>query len=283
MSVDKTQFLNCQVPLQPIHTQWLSDSGVKLDMLRLDLLDSQVSGNKWYKLKQNLKAAREQGKNTILSFGGVWSNHIHALAAAGNRFGFSTIGVIRSEPIKEHGRLTLTLEDAVKWGMTLRFLSRSDYRKKNDPEFLNRLMEHFGLQYKNVHLVPEGGSNDLGIKGCEEIFFAGDIQSDVYNEVWLACGTGVTLSGIALSADAQSPTTHIKGVAVLKGADFLRNDINRFTHRPLDNWTLLTEYHHGGYARTSKELLAFMQYFEQETGITLDPVYTGKAMFALYC
>ncbi|WP_299732900.1 pyridoxal-phosphate dependent enzyme [uncultured Endozoicomonas sp.] len=282
MNTEYLDTLNQPVPLEPVSTDWLHDAGVRLDMLRLDQLDPLVSGNKWYKLKHNLSAAKVQEKATILSFGGAWSNHIHALAAAGHRFGLSTIGVIRGEPIEEHGHLSSMLTDAASWGMTLRFLSRSDYRNKNDPEVIQQLLSRFGLRKEDVYIVPEGGSNSLGVMGCQEILSASQIPSNHYDEVWLACGTGATLSGVALAANDRLPGTRVMGVAVLKGADFLKNDIHHFTKNSLDNWTLLTDYHHGGYARTSKELLAFIRSFEQETGILLDPVYTGKLMFALY-
>ncbi len=282
MVVESISSLERPVPVQPVHTEWLTRAGVTLDMLRLDELDAEISGNKWYKLKHNLVHAQAQGKTTVLSFGGAWSNHIHALAAAGPRFGMATVGVIRGEP---SAGLTATLTDAQRWGMQLQYLSRADYRRKNDPELIARLLAESGLSAEQVHIVPEGGSNLLGVAGCRDILGAGAVSPTDYDEIWLACGTGATLAGIALTASEMMPDTPakkvIKGVAVLKGADFLRADIDRHTQQALANWTLLSDYHHGGYARTTGELRLLITSFEQETGILLDPVYTGKVLFAL--
>ena len=262
--------------VQPVNTSWLRKAGVVLDMLRLDALDPHISGNKWYKLKYNLLAAQKAGKSTILSFGGAWSNHIHALAAAGNRFGLATVGVIRGE------QQTAMLLDAAHWGMRLHFLSRSDYRQKNDPAFQAALLSTLGLTTQNVHIVPEGGSNRLGVQGCRDILPLASAALADYDEIWLACGTGATLAGLALAAAEQRPHTAIKGVAVLKGGAFLCHDIHRYTHQSLDNWSILTDYHHGGYAQTSPALLEFINAFEGETAIPLEPVYTGKVMYALW-
>ena len=278
MVIESFASLDRPVPVQPICTEWSEQAGVTLDMLRLDELDPEIGGNKWYKLKHNLIHAREQGKTTVLSFGGAWSNHIHALAAAGHRFGIATVGVIRGEPSAEP---TATLIDARRWGMQLQYLTRADYRRKNDPDLIDWLLGRAGLVPEQVHIVPEGGSNRLGVSGCQGILAAGRVLPGSYDEIWLACGTGATLAGIALTASETMPDTRVKGVAVLKGADFLRADIDRHTQRALSNWTLLTDYHHGGYARTTDALRSLILSFEQETGIPLDPVYTGKVLFAL--
>nr|MDT0250154.1 pyridoxal-phosphate dependent enzyme [Endozoicomonas sp.] len=278
MVFESIDTLDKPVPVQPVATEWLNRAGVSLDILRLDQLDPEISGNKWYKLKHNLLLAKKQGKSIVLSFGGAWSNHIHALAAAGHRFGLSTIGVIRGEPVE---LLSATLADAVNWGMQLHYLSRSDYRRKHEPLFLAHLLSQSGLSENEVHLVPEGGSNPSGVLGCREILAAGGIAPGQYDEIWLACGTGATLAGISLAASDELPGTQVKGVAVLKGADFLRHDIHQHIGQPLNNWSLLTDCHHGGYARTTNELLTFIKAFEDETAVALDPVYTGKVMFAI--
>ncbi|USE38828.1 1-aminocyclopropane-1-carboxylate deaminase/D-cysteine desulfhydrase [Endozoicomonas sp. SCSIO W0465] len=279
MVCESINVLDKTVPVQSVHTGWLYEAGVSLDMLRLDQLDPGISGNKWYKLKHNLIAAQQGGKSSILSFGGAWSNHIHALAAAGHRFGMSTIGIIRGEPGKS---LSATLSDAVNWGMQLHFLSRSDYRRKTEHGFLNHLLSQLGLSAQDVHVVPEGGSNFLGVQGCRDILAAGGVSAGSYDEIWLACGTGATLSGVALAAAKDMPEVQVTGVAVLKGGDFLRNAIDNHTIQSLPNWRLLTDCHHGGYARTTKALLSFIKSFENETAIPLDPVYTGKVMFAIW-
>ncbi|WP_419835535.1 1-aminocyclopropane-1-carboxylate deaminase/D-cysteine desulfhydrase [Endozoicomonas atrinae] len=279
MVFESIDVLDKPVPVQSVNTQWLYETGVSLDILRLDELDPEISGNKWFKLKHNIIEAQRGGRSTILSFGGAWSNHIHALAATGHRFGMPTIGIIRGEPGES---LSATLTDAVNWGMQLHYLSRSDYRRKNEVVFLHHLLHQLGLPAQEVHVVPEGGSNSLGVQGCCEILAAGGASLGSYDEIWLACGTGATLSGVALAASKDMPETRVTGVAVLKGGDFLRNDIDKHTIQSLDNWRLLTDYHHGGYARITKELLAFIKSFESETAIPLDPVYTGKVMFAIW-
>ncbi len=278
MVVESISSLDRQVPVQPVCTQWLAEAGVTLNILRLDELDPEISGNKWYKLKHNLMHAKAQDKTTVLSFGGAWSNHIHALAAAGHRFGMATIGVIRGEP---SAGLTATLADAQRWGMQLQYLTRAEYRRKNDSELIPRLLAESGVSAEQVHVVPEGGSNLLGVVGCRDILAAGAVSPGDYDEIWLACGTGATLAGTALTASETMPDARVKGVAVLKGADFLRADIGRHTRQALSNWTLLTDYHHGGYARTTEALRLLITSFEQETTIPLDPVYTGKVLFAL--
>ena len=278
MAFESIELLAKRVPVQSVKTRWLYETGVSLDILRLDLLDPEISGNKWYKLKHNLIAAQQGGKSAILSFGGAWSNHIHALAAAGHRFGMPTIGVIRGEPGESP---SATLTDAVNWGMQLYYLSRSDYRRKNEAVFVNHLLHQLGLSARDVHVVPEGGSNLSGVQGCREILADGGVTAGSYDEIWLACGTGATLSGVALAAAKEMPQTQVTGVAVLKGGDFLRGDIHHYTRQALANWTLLTDYHHGGYARTTEALLSFIKSFEMETAIPLDPVYTGKVMFAI--
>ena len=266
--------LNRSLPVHSARPSWLSGTGVEIDVLRLDLLHPDISGNKWFKLKHNIAEAQRQGINTVLSFGGAWSNHIHALSAAGHHLGLKTIGVIRGERV---ANLSNTLRDAENWGMQLQFITRKQYREKHQNEFRSELLQTLGLPAEKVWWVPEGGNNALGAKGCQEILAAGQINPDDYQHIWLACGTGATLAGIACSAGK----TLVTGIPVLKGGDYLGEDITHYTFGHSSNWRLLTEYHCGGYAKTTPELLEFIQNVEQETGIPLDPVYTGKAMLAL--
>ncbi len=262
------------VPVSSISTHWLEENNVTLDVLRLDQIHPEISGNKWYKLKNNLKLAIDQSIPNIVSFGGAWSNHIHALAAAGKHFQINTTGIIRGERSEN---LSDTLKDAEAWGMQLFFISRSDYRRKNDPVFLGELLRALSLEADKCLVVPEGGGNEQGVRGCQDILTSGQIDSSRYDEIWLACGTGATLAGIARSA----PETLVQGVAVLKGGDFLNQDIRQFVDGCSDKWQLTTKYHFGGYARNTAELLDFIDVFESDTGITLDPVYTGKLFLAL--
>lgn len=255
---------------------------MSLQILRLDLLHPQLSGNKWYKLRLNLQAAKELGHNTVLSFGGAYSNHLHALAAAGRMQGLKTIGVVRGGPV-EPSNATLTF--ALQQGMELYHVTRADYRNKSSPVFLARLQERFG----DFFLIPEGGANVAGVQGCAAIAEllswsapAAATSSTAERVVALACGTGTTLAGLLIG---RREDYRIFGVAALQG-DFLENDVRMALQRcgvaDPGNWRITQEWHGGGYARFSPELLDFIQGFQQRTGIPLEPVYTGKLLLGLY-
>lgn len=263
--------------LDPIDDPVLRERNIDLRMLRLDRIHPQISGNKWYKLKLNLLAAQSQAAYTILSFGGAYSNHLVALAAASKLSGLRCIGVIRGEAPKV---LNPALRFAQQQGMTLHFVSRSDYRNKEDPEFIELLEQRFG----NFYLIPEGGSNLLGIKGCAEI--ADHLcwqRKDSPHLVLMACGTAATLTGVvsALPSDCEAI-----GVSVLKGPDSLSPQVNSWLHAlgctPAARWSINTQFHHGGYGKTNPALNDFMMAFEARTGIALEHVYTGKMMWGLY-
>jgi len=247
----------------------LKSKGIHLDVKREDLLHPVISGNKFRKLKYNLKYARERGSNIILTFGGAYSNHILATACAGSENGFQTIGVIRGEELKEKWKENPTLVEAHAYGMQFRFISRAEYRKKEDAIWL----QHFLKGQHDVYVIPEGGSNSLGIKGCEEILLPSD---KAYDHICCAVGTGGTLAGIINSSD---PGQHIIGFPVLQSAGTAK-DIRNFTSQ--SNWTLEYSYHFGGYAKTSPLLIHFMNSFKENTGILLDPVYTAKLFFGIF-
>ncbi|OED46124.1 hypothetical protein ACH42_04065 [Endozoicomonas sp. (ex Bugula neritina AB1)] len=274
MEYASIESLNHLLPVQSVHCSWLSNTRVEVDILRLDLLHPDISGNKWFKLKHNIIEARRQGMNTLLSFGGAWSNHIHALSAAGKHLGMSTIGVIRGERSKT---LSDTLKDAEQWGMRLHFVTRKAYREKQTELFRQQIFQELELPSGSVWWVPEGGNNALGAKGCEDILASGDINPKHYQQIWLACGTGATLAGVAHSAKH----TLVTGIPVLKRGEYLKEGINQYISGRSRNWRLLTEHHCGGYAKVTPELSSFITGFERETNIPLDPVYTGKAMLAL--
>ena len=265
-----------RVPLSPVITDWLQSYNIHLDILRLDNLHPIISGNKWFKLKNHLVCARDAGCKMVLSFGGAWSNHIHALAAAGKVLGFETIGVIRGE---QPPRLSPTLQDAVDWGMRLHFVSRFDYREKHSPEFQKRTLKVLGLNAQDVWIVPEGGSGELGVKGCEDILISASVDTNDYDQIWLAAGTGATAAGVIRSV---SGNTFVQVVAALKGAGWMQQDIQGFLPKGIQNWSLDTDSHCGGYAKTTPDLLAFIKAFALDTGIPLEPVYTGKVLLALY-
>ncbi|CAM3490313.1 1-aminocyclopropane-1-carboxylate deaminase/D-cysteine desulfhydrase [Parendozoicomonas haliclonae] len=277
MNIELWNALNrSDLPVQNVGLSWLQRKNIQLDILRLDLLHHEISGNKWYKQKGHLEHAFAHGYSTALSFGGAWSNHIHALAASGHHLGFSTIGVIRGERAEN---LSLTLQDAERLGMRLHFVSRKDYREKHTEEFQNQLLADLGVSASDVWIVPEGGSGALGVKGCEDILPAGRINPTDYQQIWLAAGTGATTAGVIRSAPES---VEIHGVAVLKGADWMAGDVAQHLPEGRTGWQIETEYHCGGYGKTTPDLLSFIRFFEEESGIPLDPVYTGKMMLGLF-
>ncbi len=227
-----------------------------------------VSGNKYRKLKYNLHQAKIENQKILLTFGGAYSNHIAAVAYAGKENGFKTIGVIRGDELADKIASNPTLKFAQECGMKFEFVTREDYRFKNQLDFLEQLKQKFGSFY----LVPEGGTNALAIKGCEEILTPDD---SVFDYVACAIGTGGTISGIINSA---LPHQKVLGFPALKG-DFLQDEIRNFVQN--ENWEILTDYHFGGYGKVNDELIEFINYFFEKTTIPLDPVYTGKMVFGI--
>ena len=254
---------------QNINLEQWSDKGLLVEMKREDLLHPDISGNKYRKLKYNLKEALSQNHSTILTFGGAYSNHIAATAAAAKLAGLRSIGVIRGEELKEKLDRVLqenpTLRFAHDQGMSLEFISREEYRKKN--------VDNFRLKYGDFTVLPEGGTNELAVKGCEEILSNKDSDFDC---VTVCCGTGGTISGIIRSS---GPSQRIIGFPAMKGGSFLEGEIAQFTEK--SNWELNCDWHFGGYAKVTENLITFINDFKDQTGIALDPVYTGKMMFGL--
>lgn len=259
-----------KITVQPLSLFSFAD--VKVDMLRLDLLHEEISGNKWFKLKYNLEQARREKKGTILTFGGAWSNHIAATAAACDALGWKSIGIIRGDELRSDSSFTLL--QAQRHGMQLHFISRQQYRDKENKEFTDFLNKKFGDPY----IIPEGGSNDLGIKGCREILSF--CEPEKYTHICCAVGTGATLAGII---ESSSPLQQILGFAALKNADYLRDKIeNQLTEKAKNNsWKLMTEYHLGGFAQKTEQLMRFMKDFYDTDKIQLDFVYNAKMMFGI--
>lgn len=258
-------------PIQKIDTCVARTEDVELSVLRLDLVHPVISGNKWFKLKYNLEAAKRENLDTILTFGGTYSNHIYATAAAGNLFGFKTIGVIRGE---ETLPLNSTLEFATSQGMQLIYIDRQTYRQRNSETLHQELYARFG----KVFIIPEGGCNLDGVRGCREII-SQDFEFDV---ACIACGTGTTLAGVALSLNDKQ---RVIGFPVLKGGDFLKHDVESLLGQYQDfksiSWELICNYHFGGYAKVNSELLRFACEFEQVHDIPLDYVYTAKMFYGV--
>ncbi len=253
-------------PLQILTSDAFERVGVEVAILREDLLHPEISGNKFRKLKYNLLEAQRLGYTKLLTFGGAYSNHIAALAMAGKIHHFKTLGIIRGEEIKDKIAQNPTLFSASQNGMQFEFITREAYRNKDTPAFLEQL----AIDYPDYYVVPEGGTNELAIRGCEEI-----LTPDLHNfdYISIAIGTGGSCAGVLKSTQ---PHQTVLGFPVVKGIDF-SEIIRNFT--PKQNYKLVTDYHFGGYGKVSDELIVFINQFKKEHQIPLDPLYTGKMVY----
>jgi len=263
--------------LQLIPHAAASSRGVRLLLWRDDLLNPDLPGNKARKLKYNLQAARAQGHTRLLTFGGAYSNHLAAVAAAGRLHGFETVGLVRGE---EHSPLNPTLARCAADGMQLHYLDRTTYRQRAEPAFLAEMQQTYGPAY----LLPEGGTNTLALRGVAELI--GELRQHTdFDVVAVAAGTGGTLAGLALGLAEASYPARALGIAALRGADFLRTEIDGLTQaatgQALTNYELHLNYHFGGYAKLPPELRTFIEGFEANFGVLLDPIYTSKLLFGL--
>lgn len=247
----------------------------KIHLARLDLLPSPAGGNKWFKLKYNLLEAERLDVKQLITFGGAYSNHLYASAEAADYFGFRSIGIVRGE---EHVPLNDTLQHCANKGMQLFYMSREEYRKKSEPDFVQRWMHE--KRIPNGYLIPEGGSNTWAVKGVQELVDMLPYDTDI---IVTACGTGGTMAGLIAGAKNHQ---EVWGFPALKGAGFLKNDIqlllSEYPGASDKKWKLLLDYHLGGYAKLPDELLPFIQKFRKEQGIILDPTYTSKLLFGLF-
>ncbi len=257
-----------QTQNQKVDLPILKEKQISLYIKREDLIHPLISGNKYRKLKYNILTAKENHQNTLLTFGGAYSNHIAATAFAGKKHGIKTIGIIRGEELKEKWQNNATLCLAKEHGMHFKFISRQAYKTKDTPEFVKKLKAEF----KDFYLLPEGGSNSLAVQGCEEILTSKD---SVFNVITSAVGTGGTIAGII---NSTITTQKVIGFPALKG-NFLQEDIRKFVTKI--NWELQNKYHFGGYGKVSPELIKFINTFKKETNIPLDPIYTGKMVYGL--
>ncbi|MEB6608127.1 1-aminocyclopropane-1-carboxylate deaminase/D-cysteine desulfhydrase [Aeromonas sanarellii] len=261
--------LSLPSPLHRIHHPLLDARDVRLWCKRDDLIHPTLSGNKWRKLKYHLERARSQGKTHILSFGGAYSNHIHALAAAGFRLGLRTTGIIRGEAATVSNA---TLSAARGWGMDLVFVDRQIYRRRQDPDWLARFEDEDTL------IVPEGGSSPLAIPGVAELVTELPFSPDLWV---LPCASGGTLAGLIAGKRERE---RILAIAVLKGGGFLHDEVCRLhpAAATTQGWHIALDHHDGGYARFSQALWQWVQDFSAQTGLPLEPIYSGKAMWGLF-
>lgn len=256
-------------PIQRLEDPLLDTKKIELHVKRDDLLHPEVSGNKWRKLKYNLHSVFSNQLKGIITFGGAFSNHIYSTAAACHLAGIDAIGFIRGE---ENIPLNSTLAFASDKGMTLNYLSREKYRDKSDPTFLKNLE----TQYPDYLIVPEGGANHLGLKGCQELGLQLQSEADI---ICCAVGTGNTLAGII---NGLQQNQRAIGISVLKNGGFLNHDIENWLNTTTCPWQLELNYHFGGYAKIQKELVSFMDEFEMKYNIPLEPIYTAKLFFGLF-
>ena len=256
-------------PLVPYQTIPVAGD-ISITVKRIDQVHPTISGNKWFKLKYNLIEAKRLGYSQLLSFGGAYSNHIYALAHAASEFGFDSIGIIRGAELADKP-LNPTLTMARSLGMQLKFISRSDYRRKHTPEFLAELQD----SYPSAYIIPEGGTNTLAVKGCEEILSEQDKRE--FDTIACAVGTGGTFAGLI---NASQPEQKLLGFSALKG-DFLINDIKQWANNEKQNWTLNPEDKFGGYGKFNDELLTFIADVKARFNLPLEPIYTGKAFYRL--
>ena len=255
-------------PIQEIQDQAIFTAGVRLFIKREDLNHPYVSGNKWWKLKYNLSEALRLKKNTLLTFGGAYSNHIYATAAAAREVSLKAVGIIRGE---EQTSVNPVIQFARRTGMELHFISREEYRRKNEYDFIKSFKKDFGDYY----LIPEGGSNELAVAGVKE--FATGLIGD-FDYICCPVGTGGTLAGLVNGLKGSSM---IVGFSVLKNGSFLWDEVRRLG-ADYDNWKIITEYDFGGYAKSTQGLSSFIGSFINDHNIPIEPVYTGKMMAGIF-
>lgn len=271
--------MNIPSPIQKLESDLLSEKQIDLWVKRDDLIHETISGNKWRKLKWNIEKAKNNKKSILLTFGGAFSNHIAATAHACKQAGIKSIGVIRGERIEP---LNPTLLKAQEDGMQLHFVSREDYGRKKDDDFVLGLRNKFG----NFHLVPEGGANYYGVMGCMEILKEVDLNLDF---IATSAGTGTTAAGLLMTAKANQQVLVFSG---LKGGDFLSTDIKHLinyttfsaehTEEVLEHLSLNSDFHFGGFAKITPELVSFANAFYTQFKIPLDLIYTAKLFFGLF-
>jgi 1-aminocyclopropane-1-carboxylate deaminase len=265
-----------QAPLESLHLDWLKTADIEVAILRLDQIDPLISGNKWFKLTEHLMAADQAGAKGIISLGGAHSNHLHALAAAGKRFGFATVGLLRG-----HAQQTPTVNDLQALGMQLHWLGYGGYRARHEAGF----WEPWLAQYPDLLAVAEGGGGLPGAQGCVQLKALACRQLDAlgwsgYDGWWLACGTGTTLAGLVLAEAGEHP---VYGALAVPGDHGVAQQVARIVEEAGVNHSSyeLFDASRGGFAKVDPPLLEFIARTEQASGIALEPLYTGKALLAL--
>ena len=254
-------------PVHQINDQLFDEQDLKVFIKRDDLIHPIISGNKWRKLKYTLKKAAAQSKTHLVTFGGAYSNHLLATAAAAAKFGFKATGIVRGEPVENDTLFLCRLH-----GMNLLFTDRESYRDKT--ALFNK---HFGTD-QAAFFIDEGGASAEGARGCSELVSE---LTQHYDHIFCACGTGTTAAGIINGLQQHGLSTQFNAVPVLKNGHFIADDINSLLLKRT-TYQLHTDYHFGGYGKTTNELIDFVKKFTANTGILIEPIYTGKMLYALY-
>ena len=254
-------------PVHQIKNKLFDEKGINVYIKRDDLIHPIISGNKWRKLKYILKEASAQNKKHLVTFGGAYSNHLLATAAASAKFGFISTGFVRGEEIKNDTLFLCKLH-----GMKLIFVDRDSYRDKQ--ALFNK---HFAGD-TDAFFIDEGGASAAGAKGCAEML---DELTLPYDHIFCACGTGTTAAGIINGLQSNQLKTVFNAIPVFKNGDFMRSEIAKYLNAPA-NYELHTDYDFGGYAKVDDTLIDFIEQFVADTGILIEPVYTGKMLFAIY-
>lgn len=254
-------------PVHQIKNKLFDEQGLEVFIKRDDLIHPIISGNKWRKLKYVLQQARTENKNHLVTFGGAYSNHLLAVAAAAAKFGFKSTGIVRGEEVTNDTLFLCRLH-----GMNLIFTDRESYRDKS-AFFIKYFADN-----NDAFFIDEGGASAEGAKGCSEL--VGELTQS-YDHIFCACGTGTTAAGIINGIQQHRLPTIFNAIPVFKNGDFIRAEIDRFLTQSAD-YELHTAYHFGGYGRADNTLIAFIKQFVAETGILIEPVYTGKMLYAIY-
>ena len=260
--------LKIHSPVEEIFDPLFDEKQVRLFVKRDDMIHPFISGNKWRKLKYALQAARNENKSRLITFGGAYSNHLVATACAGAKFGFQTTGIVRGEPVNNPSLMLCKL-----FGMNLQFVSREAYKDKG------KLSEEYGKSQEDAYFIPEGGAGEAAVRGCSELV---EELPETYQHIFCAAGTGTTAAGILAGLKQRQLSSQLHVVPVLKNGGFLEAEIAKLVASETQQLQLHLDYHFGGYAKTTEQLLTFIKEFASKTGILLDQVYTGKMLFAIY-
>lgn len=254
--------------IHPLNFKWYQSQVQCIDMLRLDMLHPDISGNKWFKLKHNIFDAQSRGSKLILTFGGGYSNHLAATASAAKIFGIPAIGVVRGT----YTGLTPTLQFCVDNGMQLHFVSHDDYKRKEDKDWLAGLLNCF----PDAYIIPEGGANEQGRIGAEEI---ATFIPQHYTHICVSVGTGTTMAGICNGVKGGQA---VYGYTPMKGGKYLAENIaTHINEGCMVRWQLFDDWHFGGFGKIDNELIGFMNDFYNFNHIPLDRVYTAKMMYGV--